>query len=172
MTAHAHTVYDLIARVAAVHGDAPAVIHGEQARSFRELLARVDALAGGLAALGLGPGDRVCILAQNDPAYLELYGACARQGIVAYPINWRLTADEVARVVERAAPRVFVADASTLPVVGAASGAVSETASRRVRNAESRPWHDPSVHRDSARARVRARRSDGIRHRSPAAARC
>src|SRR5262245_30779306 len=117
MTPHAFTVYDMIARGAAVHPDAPAVIHDERAQSFRGLLARVDALAGGLAGLGLAPGDRVCILAQNDPAYLELYGACARQGLVAYPINWRLTADEVARVVERAGPKLFVADASTLPVV-------------------------------------------------------
>ncbi|HEU4371139.1 MAG TPA: AMP-binding protein [Methylomirabilota bacterium] len=118
MTPHAFTVYDMIARGAAVHGDAPAVIHGERARSFRELLARIDALAGGLAGLGLARGDRVCILAQNDPAYLELYGACARQGIVAYPINWRLTAGEVERVIERAGPKMFVADASTLGVAG------------------------------------------------------
>jgi long-chain acyl-CoA synthetase len=117
MTPHAFTVYDMIARGAAVHPDAPAVIHDERAQSFRELRARVDALAGGLAGLGLTRGDRVCILAQNDPAYLELYGACARQGLIAYPINWRLTADEVARVVERAGPRLFVADAGTLPVV-------------------------------------------------------
>jgi acyl-CoA synthetase (AMP-forming)/AMP-acid ligase II len=123
MSPHALTVYDMIARGAAIHGSAPAVIHGERARSFRELQARVDALAGGLARLGVARGDRVCILAQNDPAYLELYGACARQGIVAYPINWRLTADEVARVVERAGPKMFVADASTLPVVGAWPGA-------------------------------------------------
>src|SRR5207247_10299100 len=77
----------------------------------------VDALAGGLLALGIGKGERICILAQNDPAYLELYGACARQGIVAYPVNWRLTAQEVARVVERAAPRMMGVDAATLPVV-------------------------------------------------------
>jgi long-chain acyl-CoA synthetase len=117
MTPHAFTVYDMIARGAAVHPDAPAVIHDERAQSFRDLQSRVDALAGGLAGLGLARGDRVCILAQNDPAYLELYGACARQGLVAYPINWRLTGDEVARVVERAGPRLFVADASTLSVV-------------------------------------------------------
>ena len=117
MSPHAFTVYDMIARGAAVHGDAPAVIHGERARSFHELRRRVDALAGGLAGLGLARGDRICILAQNDPAYLELYGACARQGIVAYPINWRLTADEVERVVERAAPRMFVADAASLGAV-------------------------------------------------------
>ena len=77
----------------------------------------MDELAGGLAALGIGKGDRICVLAQNDTAYLVLYGACARLGILAYPINWRLTAEEVARVVERAAPRMMVADAATLPVV-------------------------------------------------------
>jgi long-chain acyl-CoA synthetase len=116
MSPHAFTVYDMIVRGVAVHGDAPAVIHGERARSFRELRHRVDALAGGLAGLGLAKGDRICILAQNDPAYLELYGACARQGIVAYPINWRLTGPEVERVMERAAPKMVVADASTLAV--------------------------------------------------------
>jgi len=117
MAVHGFTVYDMIARGASVYGDAPAVIQGEQPLSFREFRRRVDALAGGLAALGIARGERICILAQNDAAYLELYGACARQGIVAYPINWRLTGPEVERVVERAAPRMFVADASTLGVV-------------------------------------------------------
>src|SRR5205823_9838095 len=93
----------MIARGASAYGDAPAVIHDEREVSFREFRRRVDTLAGGLLRLGIGQGDRICILAQNDPAYLELYGACARQGIIAYPINWRLTAQEVERVVERAA---------------------------------------------------------------------
>jgi acyl-CoA synthetase (AMP-forming)/AMP-acid ligase II len=111
------TLYDMIVRGASVFGDAPAVIHAEDTRSFRQFRARVDTLAGRLAGLGLGRGDRICILAQNDPAYLELYGACARQGIIAYPINWRLTGAEVERVVERAGPSMFVADASTLAAV-------------------------------------------------------
>ena len=111
------TLYDMLARGASVLGDAPAVIHADGTRSFRQLQTRVDTLAGRLAGLGLGKGDRICILAQNDPAYLELYGACARQGIIAYPINWRLTGAEVERVVERADPRMFVADASTLAAV-------------------------------------------------------
>lgn len=117
MGVHGFTVYDMIARGAFVHGDAPAIIQGERQLSFRQFQRQVDALAGGLAALGIGKGDRICILAQNDPAYLELYGACARQGIIAYPINWRLTAQEVERVVERAAPNMMVVDASTLSVV-------------------------------------------------------
>jgi len=117
MSVQGFTVYDMIARGAALHGTAPAVIQGEHALSFREFKARVDALAGGLAALGIGAGDRIAILAQNDAAYFVLYGACARQGILAYPINWRLTAEEVARVLERASPKMMVADVSTLGVV-------------------------------------------------------
>ena len=104
LSVHAFTVYDVITRGAVVHRDAPAVIQGERTVSFRELRRRVDELAGGLAALGIERGERVCVLAQNDAAYVDLYGACARQGIVAYPINWRLTGPEVERVVERARP--------------------------------------------------------------------
>jgi acyl-CoA synthetase (AMP-forming)/AMP-acid ligase II len=122
MSAQGMTVYDVISRGAAVHGDAPAFFQGETEVSFRAFLRRVDALAGGLHGLGIGKGDRICVLAQNDLAYLDLYGACARQGIVAYPINWRLTGEEVERVLERAVPRMMVADTSTLGVVGAWPG--------------------------------------------------
>ncbi len=118
LSVHAFTVYDVIARGAAVQPDAPAVIQGDRTVSFRELRERVDALAAGLAGLGIGRGERLCVLAQNDAAYLDLYGACARQGIVAYPINWRLTGPEVERVVERARPAMMVVDAATRPLVG------------------------------------------------------
>src|ERR1051325_1771523 len=116
MSVKAFSVYDMIARGAAATADAPALIQGDRHVSFRALRERVDTLAGGLAGLGIGKGDRICILAQNDVAYVELYGACARQGIIAYPINWRLTAQEVERVLERAAPKMMVVDASTLGV--------------------------------------------------------
>jgi acyl-CoA synthetase (AMP-forming)/AMP-acid ligase II len=117
MSLHGFTVYDMLARGASAFGDAAAVVQGEGVLSFRQLRQRADALAAGLAGQGIERGQRICVLAQNDGAYLELYYACARQGIVAYPINWRLTAPEVERVVERAAPAMFVADASTLGVV-------------------------------------------------------
>ena len=117
LSVHAFSVHDMIARGAAVYGDAPAVIQGARVLSFQALAQRVDELAAGLVGLGLAAGDRVCILAQNDAAYLELYGACARQGLIAYPINWRLTAQEVERVVERARPAMMVVDASAEALV-------------------------------------------------------
>ncbi len=117
MGEHGFTLYDMMARGAHAFADRPAIIAEERETTFREFLKRVDALAAGLAALGLARGDRLCILAQNDPAYLEVYGACARQGIIAYPINWRLTAAEVGHVAERAKPKAFLVDAASAPLV-------------------------------------------------------
>jgi long-chain acyl-CoA synthetase len=118
MSASGFTVYDLMVRNAHLHARRPALVFEGRRLTFVDLLARADALAAGLAAIGLGPGDRLCILAQNHPAYLELYGACARQGILAYPINWRLSGEEVGRVLQRAQPSLVVVDAQSLPLVG------------------------------------------------------
>jgi acyl-CoA synthetase (AMP-forming)/AMP-acid ligase II len=117
MLVHEFTLYDMLVRNASVYGERPAVIHAQGSLTFGDFLGRVDALAAGLAALPLCKGERLCILAQNHPAYLELYGACARLGVIAYPINWRLTAEEISRIVERAAPRLFLVDDSTLSTV-------------------------------------------------------
>lgn len=117
MLAHEFTLYDMLWRNAFIYGDRPAVIHAQGRLTFGDFLGRVDALAAGLAALPLSKGERLCILAQNHPAYLELYGACARLGVLAYPLNWRLTAEEISRIVERAAPRLMLVDDSTLSLV-------------------------------------------------------
>src|SRR2546428_8832061 len=117
MLGHGFTVSDMLVRNASIYGEPPAVIAAQGSLTFRAFLERVDALAAGLAALPLCKGERLCILAQNHPAYLELYGACARLGVIAYPINWRLTAEEISRIVERAAPRMLLVDDSTLSAV-------------------------------------------------------
>jgi acyl-CoA synthetase (AMP-forming)/AMP-acid ligase II len=111
------TLYDMLQRNAAVFPNRPAVIYDNECLTFHAFLRRVDALATGLAELSIATGDRVCILAQNSLGYLELYGACARLGLVAYPINWRLTAEEISRIVERADPRLMLIDDAALPLV-------------------------------------------------------
>src|SRR5574341_412028 len=117
MQVHELTLYDVLVRNAFIYADRPAVIHPQGSLTFRDFLRRVDALAAGLAALPLHKGERVCILALNHPSYLELYGACARLGVIVYPINWRLTTEEVSRIVERAAPRMLLVDDTTLSLV-------------------------------------------------------
>ncbi|HEY7496602.1 MAG TPA: AMP-binding protein [Candidatus Tectomicrobia bacterium] len=117
MPTHDFTLYDMLQRNAAAFPNRPAVLWDSECLTFRAFLRRVDALATGLAELSIATGDRLCILAQNSPGYLELYGACARLGLVAYPINWRLTAEEISRIVERAAPRLMLVDDAALALV-------------------------------------------------------
>jgi acyl-CoA synthetase (AMP-forming)/AMP-acid ligase II len=126
MAVHDLDLYDVLDRNARAFGGRTALVteNGEE-RTFAELIQRVDRLAAGLAATGLGPGDRVAILAQNSAAYVELLFALARQGCVAYPLNWRLKPEEVARILERGRPRALVADspsAAAPPISGDSSG--------------------------------------------------
>jgi long-chain acyl-CoA synthetase len=102
-------------RNAATAGSDPALIGPDQILSHKEFLEQVDKLAAGFLQRGIAKGDRVCILAQNSFEYLEIYGACAKMGAIAYPINWRLTAAEVAQVVEKADPQMLVVGAAHLP---------------------------------------------------------
>ena len=69
-------------------------------RTYAQLDHRTTTLAAGLVTtLGIKPGDRVAILEKNSDDYLELLYALDKAGAVAAPINYRLTAPEVARVV-------------------------------------------------------------------------
>ena len=55
--------------------------------TFAEIDSRADQLAAGLAALGIGKGDRVATLAPNRVETLELFYARARGGAVQVRLN-------------------------------------------------------------------------------------
>jgi fatty-acyl-CoA synthase len=55
---------------------------------------------------GVQAGDRVAVLAANNPAYLALLYACARLGAILLPLNWRLAAPELGYILGHAEPRV------------------------------------------------------------------
>jgi long-chain acyl-CoA synthetase len=79
---------------------------------FGELDERVRRLANGLAGLrGVDRGARVAILARNCIEYLELFFACARAGLVAQPLNWRLAVPEMVRILREGEPSAFLSSA-------------------------------------------------------------
>jgi len=75
------------------------------AEHFAERAAR---LAGGLAALGVGRGDRIALWLPDVAAWLETFFACARLGAIAVAVNTRFRATEVSDVLARAGCRVLV----------------------------------------------------------------
>jgi acyl-CoA synthetase (AMP-forming)/AMP-acid ligase II len=82
--------------------------------TFAELLDRIIRLSNGFALLGLRKGDRVAVLSTNSIEYFEVYYACAMSGLIAQPINWRLSAEEITRIIEDGEPSVFVCQAEFL----------------------------------------------------------
>ena len=61
--------------------------------SFAQLEERANRLAHGLREeLGVAPGERVAILSTNAAEIAETFFACAKAGLVAMPLNWRLAA--------------------------------------------------------------------------------
>src|SRR5947208_15171513 len=80
--------------------------------SFKELHERVKNIAAALAGNGFAAGDRLAILLPNSPEYIELVYACSWLGVTAVPINARLSATEIDRVLLDAKPRGLVRHSS------------------------------------------------------------
>jgi fatty-acyl-CoA synthase len=80
----------------------------ERAMTFREWNARSCRLANALLGLGLAKGDRVAVLAYNCVEWLEIYAATAKAGLIAVPINFRLTGEEIRYIVENCEAAAFI----------------------------------------------------------------
>jgi acyl-CoA synthetase (AMP-forming)/AMP-acid ligase II len=62
---------------------------------YQSLQDRVNRLAGGLKALGLGRSDRLAVLQTNCNEYVEAYYAASKLGLVFIPLNYRAKLDEL-----------------------------------------------------------------------------
>jgi long-chain acyl-CoA synthetase len=80
-------------------------------RTYSEAASRVARLAGALRGFGLGPGDRVAIIAKNSPDYVEVLYAIWHAGLAAVPANAKLHGAELGYILEQSGARVcFVSD--------------------------------------------------------------
>ncbi|HZD21910.1 MAG TPA: long-chain fatty acid--CoA ligase [Acidimicrobiia bacterium] len=70
--------------------------------TYQELARQATGLSAELAGVGLTRGDRVSVLSSNRPEYAAVLFACALGGFVMTPLNWRLTAPELAYQLDNA----------------------------------------------------------------------
>ncbi len=99
---------DLYERNAMQVPDHPAIRFEGRTITHREFLSRAYRLANALLVRGVRKGDRIVVLAQNRPEYLEIYAACELAGFVTVGINYRLAAPEQAAILADCEPAVFV----------------------------------------------------------------
>ena len=104
----------LLERAARAHPRAPALALGRQAvADYTTLAQRVARLAGGLARLGLAPGDRIALVMKNQAAYVELLLAAWHAGLVAVPIHSKLHPKELGFIFDNSGARAVFASANT-----------------------------------------------------------
>ena len=78
--------------------------------SYAELNDDADRWAVLLAARNVGAGDRVAVLSGNRPEVVALFYGCARVGAALVPLNWRLSAVELGRVLDDAKVSLIVGE--------------------------------------------------------------
>jgi len=89
--------------------DKRAVKDARKDLTFKQFNERSCRLAHGLLKMGLKKGDRMCILAHNCVEFMELYVAAAKTGIVAVPINWRISTDDMVYIIENSDAKALFA---------------------------------------------------------------
>jgi len=78
--------------------------------SYAAFYGRILATAGWLASRDIRADDVVAVLMKNSPAFLDIAFAVSHIGAVFLPINFRLSSQEVAYIVENSGARVLIVD--------------------------------------------------------------
>jgi acyl-CoA synthetase (AMP-forming)/AMP-acid ligase II len=117
---------------AQLYPDRVAVKDSRRSLTYREYEERANRLANALAGLGLGKGDRLAVYAYNCVEWMEIYAACAKSGVVAVPVNFRLTAPEVQYILEDCGAAALLVGADLVEVVAPLRAALTLVGDRWV----------------------------------------
>lgn len=93
------------------HPERDLVVTDERVLTYAEVAAESRRLADGLAALGVGRGDRVGLLMANHAEFVTLKFAIARTGATAIPFNFLYRTDELRYVLAQSECKVLVTNA-------------------------------------------------------------
>jgi len=104
------TFVDPLKRALQVGADRTAILFEDKTTSYRELWNRCCKLAGMVSGRGAVPGDRIAILADNSPQYLEMYVGLPAAGFVIVPLNTRHAEPELHYALEDAGAKLLITD--------------------------------------------------------------
>lgn len=103
-------VANLLTNAARQHRERPALRYGGRRVTYGELEERAARFGSALLERGLVPGDRVALFMWNCPEYVvAMFGSFAA-GLVVVPVNARLTAAEVAVILQDSGARALIYD--------------------------------------------------------------
>ncbi|OJY17436.1 MAG: acyl-CoA synthetase [Myxococcales bacterium 68-20] len=104
------TVGDVIRRSARRVPNAMALSFDERSWTYRQLDEASTRVAAALLAAGLRKGDRVAAFGKNSDAYVILWLAVVKAGLVHVPVNFALTGRELAYILRQSGARAVFTD--------------------------------------------------------------
>lgn len=120
--ARTHTLGDIPRRAATRFPRKIAIVHGDVRLTFAELEEMIERVAAGMHLAGLRKGDRLALLSRNCWQYPVIHYATARLGVVLVPVNFTLTAGEIAYILDDCGAAALVAEG---PLVDTATQAMN-----------------------------------------------
>ena len=111
------TAVEIIERNACYFPEREAYIYGDRRLTHAQWFDRAKRLAGGLYELGLRRQDRVAILSMNCLEFYETYAAAETASYICAPINYRLTAPEIAFMMRDSQAKILIFEAQYASVV-------------------------------------------------------
>ena len=131
---------DILAHHADTHPDTPALIEDGRRLTWRDYVEARNRLAHALADLGLATGEHVVLYAHNSLEVLLASAAARALGLIPVPMNHRLTAEEVAYILDDSdAVAVFASDAF-VPMLERVRARAPKVRHVVLLGAERRPW--------------------------------
>ena len=93
-----------------LYPDKVGLIDGDRRFSYREAGQRYNRLANVLLNLGLRRGDRLGLLLKNSAEFIEAHAAGAKSGVAVGAVNYRLSLDGMAKIIQSLDCRVLIVD--------------------------------------------------------------
>ncbi|HEX3083688.1 MAG TPA: long-chain-fatty-acid--CoA ligase [Pyrinomonadaceae bacterium] len=111
------TPIEFARRARKLYGDREAVVDGQLRLTYEQFFIRCDHWSMVLQDLGVANGERVAYIAPNTHAQLESFYAVPQIGAVLVPINYRLTADDFAYLINHSGAKIVCAHSDYLEAV-------------------------------------------------------
>ena len=120
------TPLEFARRARKLYPEREALVDGDLRLTYSQFFDRCDRWSSALQSLGIRQGDRIAYIAPNTHAQLESFYAVPQIGAVLVPLNYRLTADDFAYLINHSGARIVCAHTDYLERGGQYSKSVAQ----------------------------------------------
>ena len=110
-------IWKILERAISLYPDKTAVVAGDQSFTYSQVGKRTTALAQFFQQNGVKAEDRIAVLEYNSNHYMESYYAAAGNGAILCPLNYRLSATEIAFILNDSGAKWLIVNSAFTPVI-------------------------------------------------------